>query len=43
MTTSEKIFTDVKSFIDYICLWKCKCYNYIDLRSLSDRHDKFMN
>jgi len=41
--TSEKTFTDVKSFINYIYVWKCKCYSYIDSRSLSDRHDKFMN
>ena len=43
-TTSEKAFIDVKSFINYICVWECKYYSHIDLRSLSDdRYDKFMN
>jgi len=39
----EKTFTDVKSFINYIHIWKCKCYSHINLRLLSDKHDKFMN
>jgi len=25
---SEKTFTDVKSFINYICVWECKYYSY---------------
>jgi len=41
--TFKKIFTDVKSFINHIHVWECKCYNYIDSRSLFDRHNKFMN
>ena len=41
--TFKKTFIDVKLFINHIHVWECKCYNYIDLRSLSDRHDKFMN
>jgi len=39
----KKTFTDVKSFIDHICVWECKCYSYIDSRLLFDRHNKFMN
>ncbi len=43
-TTFKKAFTDVKSFINYIHVWECKCYSYIDLKLLSeDRCDKFMN
>jgi len=42
-TTFEKTFISMKSFINYIYVWRCKCYNYIDLKSLSDRHNKFMN
>jgi len=43
-TTSEKAFTDVKSFINYIYIWECKCYSYINSKLLSeDRHNKFMN
>ncbi len=43
-TTFKKAFTDVKSFINYIHVWECKCYSYIDLKLLSeDRCNKFMN
>jgi len=43
-TISEKAFTDVKLFINYIYVWRCKCYSYVDLKLLSeDRCDKFMN
>jgi len=41
--TFKKIFIDMKSFIDHIYVWKCKYYNYIDSRLLSDRHNKFIN
>jgi len=41
--TFKKTFINVKSFINHICIWECKCYSYIDSRSLSDRHNKFMN
>ena len=41
---SEKIFTDIKLFINYFCIWKCKCYFYVNLKFLSKkRHNKFMN
>ncbi len=34
----------MKSFIDYICIWECKYYSYIDLKLLSEgRCNKFMN
>ena len=44
-TTSEKTFTEAKSFIDYIHVWECKCYFFVDPKSLSarDRQDKCMN
>ena len=44
-TTSEKAFTELKSFINHIHVWRCKCYVYINFRSLSteDRQNKFMN
>ena len=44
-TTSEKAFTELKSFINHIHMWGCKCYVYVNLRSLSteDRQNKFMN
>ncbi len=41
---SKKAFIDVKLFINYIYVWKYKCYSYINLKLLSDdRHNKFMN
>ncbi len=43
-TTSEKAFISMKSFINYIYIWECKYYSYVDFKSLSeDRYDKFMN
>ena len=44
-TTSEKAFTELKSFINHIHTWRCKCYVYVNLRSLSteDKQNKFMN
>ena len=44
-TTLKKAFTELKSFINHICVWKCKCYFFVDSKSLSveDRQDKFMN
>jgi len=41
--TSEKAFTEVKLFINYIYVWRCKCYSYINLKLLSDKHNKFIN
>ena len=41
---SKKIFTDIKSFIDHLCIWECKCYFYVNLKSLlKERHNKFIN
>ena len=44
-TTSEKAFTELKPFIDHIHVWGCKCYFFVDPKSLpvEDRQDKFMN
>ena len=44
-TTSEKAFTEAKSFIDHIHVWEYKCYFFVDSKSLParDRQDKFMN
>ena len=44
-TTSEKAFTEAKPFIDHIHVWECKCYFFVDPKSLParDRQDKFMN
>jgi len=43
-TTSEEAFTDMKSLIDYICVWGCNCCSHIDLKSLSEgRHNKLMD
>ena len=42
---SKKTFIEIKLSIDHVQVWECKCYSYIDLKSLSveDRWDKFMN
>ncbi len=42
---SKKTFIEIKLSIDHVQVWECKCYSYIDLKSLSvdDRRDKFMN
>ena len=44
-TTPKKAFTESKSFINHICVWRCKCYFFVNPKSLSteDRQDKFMN
>ncbi len=44
-TTSKKTFIEIKFSIDHVWVWECKCYSYVDLKSLSieDRWDKFMN
>ncbi len=41
----KKIFIEIKLSIDHVRVWKCKCYSYVNLKSLSieDRWDKFMN
>jgi len=42
---SKKTFIEIKLSIDYVWVWECKCYSYIDFKSLSieDKRDKFMN
>ncbi len=44
-TTSEEAFIGIKPSIDHVRVWRCKCYSYVDLKSLSTegRRDKFMN
>ena len=44
-TTSEEAFTGLKPSIDHIHVWGCKCYAYVDPKSLSTegRQDKFMD
>ena len=44
-TTSEEAFTELKPFINHIHVWKCKCYFFVDPKSLpvEGRQDKFMN
>ncbi len=44
-TTLKKIFIEIKLSIDHVWVWECKCYLYVNLKSLSikDRQDKFMN
>ncbi len=41
----KKIFIEIKLLIDHVQVWECKCYSYVDLKSLSvkDKWDKFMN
>ncbi len=41
----KKTFIEIKLSIDHVWVWECKCYSYIDFKSLSieDRWDKFMN
>ncbi len=41
----KKTFIKIKLLIDHVRVWECKCYSYVDLKSLSveDRWDKFMN
>lgn len=42
--TFMKTFIGVKSFIDHIRVWDCKCYAFVNPKSLTeDRKDKFMN
>jgi len=42
---SKKTFIEIKLSIDHVWVWRCKCYSYVDLKSLSieDKRDKFMN
>ena len=44
-STPEEAFTGVKPSIDHIRVWGCKCYSYVDPKSLpaGDRRDKFMD
>ncbi len=44
-TILKKIFIKIKLSINHVWVWRCKCYSYVDLKSLSieDRRDKFMN
>ncbi len=45
LTISKKTFIEIKLSIDHVRVWECKCYSYVDLKSLSieGRRDKFMN
>ncbi len=45
LSTSKKTFIEIKLSINYVWVWECKCYSYVDLKSLSveNRWDKFMN
>ena len=42
---SKKTFIEIKFSIDHVWVWRCKCYSYVDLKSLliEDRQDKFIN
>ncbi len=31
----KKIFIEIKLSIDHVWVWECKCYSYVDLKSLS--------
>lgn len=43
-TMSEEAFTGVKPSIDHIHMWGCKCYFYVDPKSLPEgRQNKFMD
>ena len=35
LTTSKKTFIEIKLSIDHVWVWECKCYSYIDFKSLS--------
>ncbi len=45
LMTLKKTFIKIKLLIDHVRVWECKCYSYVDLKSLliKDRWDKFMN
>ncbi len=45
LTILKKTFIEIKLSIDHVWVWECKCYSYVDLKSLSikDKWDKFMN
>ncbi len=42
---SKKTFIEIKLSINHVQVWECKCYSYINFKSLSveDKWDKFMN
>ena len=44
-STPEEAFTGIKPSIDHIRVWGCKCYSYVDPKSLpaEGRRDKFMD
>ena len=44
-TSPEEAFTGEKPSIDHIRVWGCKCYSYVDAKSLpaEGRRDKFMD
>ena len=44
-TTPEEAFTGIKPSIDHVRVWGCKCYSYVDPKSLptGGRRDKFMD
>ena len=45
LIVSMKTFTNVKSFIDHLRVWECKCYSSIDIKSLLEesKTNKFVN
>ena len=44
-TSSIEVWTNVKSSIDHLRVWECKCYSLVDTRSLSEsnKKNKFVN
>ena len=44
-STPEEAFTGIKPSIEHIRIWGCKCYSYVDPKSLhaGGRRDKFMD
>ncbi len=45
LTTPIEAFTGIKPSIDHLRVWGCKCYSYVDPRSLpaNSRRDKLMD
>ena len=42
---SEEAWIEQKLSINHICVWNCKCYFYVNFKSLSiiEKYDKLMN
>jgi len=45
LTSPIEAFTGVKPSIDHLRVWGCKCYSYVDVRSMpmGERHDKLVD